>query len=145
MQKQANPTYLKAITIRDPSDIHTIREDIKKGMILILRVTPLAQKDVEKLRKIVEELYVIARDSGADIARLGEERIVVTPPEIRLQRYDPEVEERLKPKWDRDALYYSLQNLEKIKGERNALRRSKSKTEVYASWEITSSNIPKII
>ena len=46
MQKQANPTYLKAITIRDPSDIHTIKEDIKKGMILILRVTPLAHKAV---------------------------------------------------------------------------------------------------
>ena len=88
MQKQASPTYLKAITIRDPSDIHTIKEDIKKGMILILRVTPLAQKDVEKLRKIVEELYVIARDSGADIARLGEERIVVTPPSIKIWKPD---------------------------------------------------------
>ena len=51
MQKQANPTYLKAITIRDPSDIHTIKEDVKKGMILILRVTPLAHKDVEKLEE----------------------------------------------------------------------------------------------
>ena len=88
MQKQANPTYLKAITIRDPSDIHTIKEDIKKGMILILRVTPLAQKDVEKLRKIVEELYVIARDSGADIASLREERIVVTPPRIKIWKPD---------------------------------------------------------
>jgi hypothetical protein len=70
MQKQANPTYLKAITIRDPSDIHTIKEDIKKGMILILRVTPLAQKDVEKLRSLVEELYVIARDSNSSSTRL---------------------------------------------------------------------------
>ena len=72
MQKQETPTYLKAITIRDSSDIHTINEDIKKGMVLILRVTPLAQKDVKKLRKLVEELYVIARDSNADIARRGE-------------------------------------------------------------------------
>ena len=88
MQKQANPTYLKAITIRDPSDIHTIKEDIKKGMILNLRVTPLAQKDVEKLRKIVEELYVIARDSGADIARLLAERIVATPPRIKIWKPD---------------------------------------------------------
>jgi SepF-like predicted cell division protein (DUF552 family) len=87
MQKQANPTYLKAITIRDPSDLHTIKEDIKKGMILI-RVTPLAQKDVEKLRSLVEELYVIARDSNADIARLGEERIVVTPPRIKIWKPD---------------------------------------------------------
>ena len=84
MQKQENPVYLKAITIRDSSDIHTINEDIKKGMVLILRVTPLAQKDVKKLRKMVEELYVIARDSDADIARLGEERIIVTPPNVKI-------------------------------------------------------------
>ena len=88
MQKQEAPIYLKAITIRDSSDIHTINEDIKKGMVLILRVTPLAQRDVEKLRNIVEELYVIARDSGADIARLGEERIVVTPPGVKIWKPD---------------------------------------------------------
>ncbi len=88
MQKQESPTYLKAITIRDSSDIHTINEDIKKGMVLILRVTPLAQKDVKKLRKMVEELYGIARDSNADIARLGEERIIVTPPNVKIWKPD---------------------------------------------------------
>ena len=88
MQKQESPTYLKAITIRDSSDIHTITEDIKKGMVLILRVTPLAQKDVKKLRNMVEELYVIARDSNADIARLGEERIIVTPPNVKIWKPD---------------------------------------------------------
>jgi len=88
MQKQESPTYLKAITIRDSSDIHTITEDIKKGMVLILRVTPLAQKDVKKLRKMVEELYVIARDSNADIARLGEERIIVTPTNVKIWKPD---------------------------------------------------------
>jgi SepF-like predicted cell division protein (DUF552 family) len=88
MQKQESPTYIKAITIRDSSDIHTITEDIKKGMVLILRVTPLAQKDVKKLRKMVEELYVIARDSNADIARLGEERIIITPPNVKIWKPD---------------------------------------------------------
>lgn len=84
MQKQENPTYLKAITIRDPSDIHSIKEDIKKGMILILRVTPLAQKNVDELRIVVEELYKVAKTSGADIARLGEERIIVTPSSVKI-------------------------------------------------------------
>ncbi len=84
MQKQQSPTFLKAITIRDPSDIHSIKEDIKKDMILILRVTPLAHKDVDKLRKVVEDLYTIAKNSNADIARLGEERIIVTPPGIKI-------------------------------------------------------------
>jgi len=84
MQKQESPTYLKAITIRDTSDVHSIKEDIKKGMILILRVTPLAQKDVEQLRKVVEELYSIAKTADADIARLGEERIIVAPSNIKI-------------------------------------------------------------
>ncbi len=84
MQKQESPTFLKAITIRDPSDIHSIKEDIKKNMILILRVTPLAHKDVDKLRKVVEDLYTIAKNANADIARLGEERIIVTPPGIKI-------------------------------------------------------------
>jgi hypothetical protein len=84
MQKQESPTYLKAITIRDPSDIHSIKEDMKKNMILILRVTPLAQKDVEQLRKLVEDLYAQAKNYKADIARLGEERIIVTPPGVKI-------------------------------------------------------------
>ncbi len=84
MQKQENPTYLKALTIRDISDVHSIKEDIKKDMILILRVTPLAQKDVAELRKVVETLYSVAKSENAEIARLGEERIIVTPSGIKI-------------------------------------------------------------
>lgn len=84
MQKHDSPTYLKALTIRDLSDLHSIKEDVKKGLILILRVTPLAQKDVDQLRKMVEELYAISKDADADIARLGEERIIVTPSNVKI-------------------------------------------------------------
>ncbi|MGQ0795131.1 MAG: cell division protein SepF [Nitrosopumilaceae archaeon] len=86
MQTQKAPTYLKAITLRDVSDVQTIKEDIKKSMILVLRVTPLAQKNVDELRKAVEEIYAIAKTTGADIARLGEERIIVTPPGVKIWR-----------------------------------------------------------
>lgn len=86
MQTQKTPVYLKALTLRDVSDISAIKEDIKKHMILILRVTPLAQKDVEELRKVVEELYSYSQSTGGDIARLGEERIVITPPGVKIWR-----------------------------------------------------------
>jgi hypothetical protein len=43
MQTQKTPVYLKALTLRDLSDISVVKEDIKKHMILIIRVTPLAQ------------------------------------------------------------------------------------------------------
>lgn len=39
---------------------------------------------MEQLRKVVEELYSIAKTEGADIARLGEERIIVAPSSIKI-------------------------------------------------------------
>ena len=86
MQAQKTPVYLKALTLRDITDITAIKEDIKKQMIIILRVTPLAQKDVEELRKVVEDLYSHIQSVGGDIARLGEERIVITPPGVKIWR-----------------------------------------------------------
>lgn len=85
-QAHKAPVYLKALTLRDVTDIAGVKEDIKKHMIVILRVTPLAQKDVEELRKAIEELYSYAQSIGGDIARLGEERIVLTPPDVKIWR-----------------------------------------------------------
>jgi SepF-like predicted cell division protein (DUF552 family) len=86
MQTQKTPVYLKAISLRDISDMSAIKEDIKNHMILIIRVTPLAQKDLEELRKVVEDLYSYTQSLGGDIARLGEERIVITPPGVKIWR-----------------------------------------------------------
>ena len=86
MQTEKTPVYLKAMTLRDKSDVAVVKEDIKKHMILIIRVTPLAQKDLEELRKTVEDLYSYTQSAGGDIARLGEERIVVTPPGVKIWR-----------------------------------------------------------
>ena len=86
MQSHKQPVYLKATTLRDVSDISAVKEDVKNHMILIIRVTPLAQKDLEELRKVVEDLYSYTQSAGGDIARLGEERIVITPPGVKIWR-----------------------------------------------------------
>ena len=84
MQTQKTPIYLKAITLRDMSDVASIKDDAKKQTILILRVTPLAQKDVEGLRKAIDELYGYVQLFGGDIARLGEERVVLSPTGVKI-------------------------------------------------------------
>ena len=48
----AETIYLKAMTVRDHTDIDMIKKDIKMGMILIVRVGPMAQRDLEGLRKL---------------------------------------------------------------------------------------------
>lgn len=78
--------YLKAFPLRTLDEIPRIKGDISKKVIVILRVTPLAQKNVEELKRAVEELYEYATAIGGDIARLGEERIVITPPGVKIWR-----------------------------------------------------------
>ncbi|MCP8308465.1 MAG: cell division protein SepF [archaeon] len=78
--------YLKALSLKSLEELPNIKDDVNKKMIIILRITPLAQKDVEELKKAVEELYEFSVSIGGDIARLGEERIVITPPGVKIWR-----------------------------------------------------------
>ena len=84
----SNPVYLKTFTLRDIKDVSEIKNDIEKNMILIIRITPLAQKDVEDLRLVVEDLYKSVNNLGGDISRLGEERIIITPSNVKIWHKD---------------------------------------------------------
>ena len=77
---------LKALQLRNADDLQRIQQDVANRTIIILRVTPLAQKSVEDLKSVVEQLYEFVTSIGGDIARLGEERIVITPPGVRIWR-----------------------------------------------------------
>jgi len=79
-------TYLKAMPLRDLSDLEAIKNEVKSGNILILRITPLASKSIEDVKRAVNELYEFAESIGGDIARLGEERVVICPQNIRIWR-----------------------------------------------------------
>ena len=84
MQEYKQPTYVKSITLRDLTDLDEIKRDVKKHNVVIIRVTPLAQKSIDELKKAVEELYKFAQSIEGDIARLGQERIVLTPPGVKV-------------------------------------------------------------
>jgi SepF-like predicted cell division protein (DUF552 family) len=86
MQAHEPQVYLKAITLRDPTEVPSIKEDLKKQMIVIIRVTPLAQKSVDDLRGVIDDLYKFVQSVGGDIARLGEERVVITPAKVKIWR-----------------------------------------------------------
>ena len=79
-------TYLRAMPLRDLSDLEAIKNEVKNGNVLILRITPLASKSIEDVKRAVNELYEFAESIGGDIARLGEERVVICPQNIRIWR-----------------------------------------------------------
>ena len=75
----ANKTYLKAMPLKELADIDNVKNEVRNGNIIILRVTPLAGKSIEDVKTAVNELFAFAESIGGDIARLGEERVVVCP------------------------------------------------------------------
>jgi len=76
--------YVKAIPLREVADVETIKTEIKLGNILIVRITPIAKKSVDDTKRVINELCDYVKAEGGDIARLGEERIVITPTSVRI-------------------------------------------------------------
>jgi len=86
VREVSGKTYLKAMPLRDLSDLDAVKNEVKLGNIMILRVSPLANKSVDDVKRAVNELCEFAESVGGDIARLGEERVVVCPPGVRIWR-----------------------------------------------------------
>ena len=81
-----NKTYLKAMPLKELTDIDNVKNEVKNGNIIILRVTPLANKSIDEVKTAVNQLYEFTESVGGDIARLGEERVVICPKNIRIWR-----------------------------------------------------------
>lgn len=82
----STPVYVKALPLQELDDVEVVKNEVKAGNILIVRVVPLARKSVEETKLAITELTDYVKALGGDIARLGEERIVITPPGIRVWR-----------------------------------------------------------
>jgi len=78
--------YLKAMPLRAFEDIDAVKREVKEGNILILKVSPLARKSIDDVKRAIGELLEFTQLVGGDIARLGEERVVVTPSFVRIWR-----------------------------------------------------------
>lgn len=85
-KKSHRKAYFKAMPLRSLDDIEVIKHELNSGNILVLKVTPLARKSIEDVRKAVDELSGFTKSIGGDIARLGEERVVIVPNFIKIWR-----------------------------------------------------------
>ena len=80
------PIYVKAFPLREPTDVPRIKAEIIEGNILIVKITPIAKRSVEETKSAISELVDFVKSIQGDIARLGEERIVMTPPTVKVWR-----------------------------------------------------------
>jgi SepF-like predicted cell division protein (DUF552 family) len=82
----SSKVYLKALPLKDLDDVDVFKREVMSGNILILKVSPLARKSIDDVKTAVGALSEFVRLNGGDIARLGEERVVITPNFIQIWR-----------------------------------------------------------
>jgi SepF-like predicted cell division protein (DUF552 family) len=78
--------FLKAVPLRDLNDLNSIKDEVRSGNILVVNVSSFARKNLGNMKRTVIDLTNFAESIGGDIARLGEERIVITPAYVRIWR-----------------------------------------------------------
>jgi SepF-like predicted cell division protein (DUF552 family) len=86
LQKQQQLS-LKTTSVHNYSELSEIEKTLlqQQSTILIVRITPLALKDQE-LDKFANQLYLIATKNNYSVFRLGEERIIVIPSCINVEK-----------------------------------------------------------
>jgi SepF-like predicted cell division protein (DUF552 family) len=79
-------TYIKAIPLRAYEDVDVIKSEVRAGNIIITNVAPLAKHNIEDVKRAINELNEYASLINGDIARLGEERVILTPKTVKIWR-----------------------------------------------------------
>lgn len=90
-------TYLKAMPLRNLSDLDMVKSEVNSGNIVILRIRPLADENPEDVKQAVNELCAFVESVGGDIARLGEERVVICPQNVKIWREKSSVQKEAMP------------------------------------------------
>jgi hypothetical protein len=78
--------YVRAMPLSQLKDLDLIERVLSAGNVLIIKITPIAKRSVEETKIAISQLANFAKREGGDIARLGEERVVLTPPGIKIWR-----------------------------------------------------------
>ena len=78
-------TMVKVAEVFRYEDVSGLTNEVYDGNILIVDYSAMAG-DQSGMRRLVEELQMVTRDSGGDVAGIGKNLLMVTPLGIRISR-----------------------------------------------------------
>ncbi len=75
--------YVKPVSLQADSDIKVVEEELRQKNIILLNITPIARNPI-KLKSAVNELRSFAHSINGDIARIDEDKILLTPHNVKI-------------------------------------------------------------
>ena len=83
MMHEAADFYVKPVALESEADARVIAEELKNKNIILLNITPMARNQA-KLKAIVAELKKFVTKLDGDIARIDNEKILLTPSKVKI-------------------------------------------------------------
>lgn len=75
--------YVKPISLQNDSDVSVVEEELRNRNIILLNITPIARNPA-KLKDVVGKLRGFVTQLNGDIARIDEDKILVTPHNVKI-------------------------------------------------------------
>jgi hypothetical protein len=85
-QDESDVIYIKSVDLENLSNIQQVSGELEKGNIVIVYIGRMQYAQNRELRRVVDQLRGICRTIGGDIAQLGQDYIVVTPPFVKIYK-----------------------------------------------------------
>jgi hypothetical protein len=83
-QDESDIIYIKSVELENLSSIQQVSGELERGNIVIVYIARLQYGQNRELRRVVDQLRGVCRSIGGDIAQLGQDYIVVTPPFVKI-------------------------------------------------------------
>ncbi len=83
MMHEAADFYVKPVALESEADAKVIAEELKNHNIILLNITPMARNQA-KLKMIIAELKKFVTKLNGDIARIDNEKILLTPAKVKI-------------------------------------------------------------
>lgn len=80
---EAADFYVKPIALESEAEAKAVEEELKQRNIVLLNITPLMRNQA-KLRGIVNDLKTFVVKINGDIARIDNEKILLTPAKVKI-------------------------------------------------------------
>jgi len=78
--------YVSVYKLRGFSDVDGCTSQLSEGNIVLLDIKPLADRSVTELKHAIDEIKDTCVSMGSDIAGIGENHLILTPPNVKILR-----------------------------------------------------------
>lgn len=75
--------YIKPIALQQQTDVELIKKELASQNIVLLNISEMAKRP-NTLKGIIDELKVYSDRQGGDIARIDEDKVLITPAKIKI-------------------------------------------------------------